>query len=202
MHSFLPDKIPYDELTPEDKERNFTLAFDAARCVHVLCEHVVHVHALWACFMYMCVSMCMLISVVWREVHFPLSSSLHYLLMDTHQPSLHDDHACIIFTERRVFLRCWMWQTCWPSRSQMPRASWLSSSPSISTSTAKHSHTRNFISTSRKKTFIFPVKSICYCLYLFFFCLRGCNLVLNSAPSLPLTFSLPHFEWTPFFLVL
>ena len=31
MHSFLPDKIPYDDLTPEDKRKNFTLAFEAAK---------------------------------------------------------------------------------------------------------------------------------------------------------------------------
>jgi hypothetical protein len=33
MHSFLPDTIPYDDLTPEDRRKNFTLAFDAARYV-------------------------------------------------------------------------------------------------------------------------------------------------------------------------
>lgn len=31
MHSFLPEAIPYDDLTAEDRRKNFTLAFDAAK---------------------------------------------------------------------------------------------------------------------------------------------------------------------------
>ncbi len=31
MHSFCPDKIPFDELSAEDKRKNFTLAFEVAR---------------------------------------------------------------------------------------------------------------------------------------------------------------------------
>ena len=30
MHSFLPDKIPYDDLTPDNPRKNFTIAFEAA----------------------------------------------------------------------------------------------------------------------------------------------------------------------------
>jgi hypothetical protein len=30
MHSFLPDKIPYDDLTADDPRKNFTIAFEAA----------------------------------------------------------------------------------------------------------------------------------------------------------------------------
>ncbi|XP_060581869.1 cytospin-A-like isoform X2 [Ruditapes philippinarum] len=35
IHSYLPDKIPYGELTSEDKRRNFTLAFNAAESVGI-----------------------------------------------------------------------------------------------------------------------------------------------------------------------
>ncbi|ELT90584.1 hypothetical protein CAPTEDRAFT_171376 [Capitella teleta] len=35
MHSYLPDKIPYRELTEEDKMRNFSLAFKAAESVGI-----------------------------------------------------------------------------------------------------------------------------------------------------------------------
>ena len=31
LHSFLPDKIPYDDLSPADPEKNFTLAFGVAK---------------------------------------------------------------------------------------------------------------------------------------------------------------------------
>ena len=31
LHSFLPDKIPYDDLTPNNPRQNFTVAFDAAK---------------------------------------------------------------------------------------------------------------------------------------------------------------------------
>ena len=33
LHSFLPDKIPYDDLTADNPRRNFTIAFDAAKYV-------------------------------------------------------------------------------------------------------------------------------------------------------------------------
>lgn len=33
LHSFLPDKIPYDELGPSDPRKNFTIAFEAAKYV-------------------------------------------------------------------------------------------------------------------------------------------------------------------------
>ncbi|XP_055549528.1 cytospin-A-like isoform X3 [Wyeomyia smithii] len=35
MHSYLPDQIPYDKLSPSDKRRNFSLAFAAAECVGI-----------------------------------------------------------------------------------------------------------------------------------------------------------------------
>lgn len=35
MHCYIPDKIPYDELTPEDKRRNFNLSFSAAESVNI-----------------------------------------------------------------------------------------------------------------------------------------------------------------------
>ena len=33
IHSFLPDKIPYDDLTPDNPRENFTIAFEAAKYV-------------------------------------------------------------------------------------------------------------------------------------------------------------------------
>lgn len=35
MHTYLPDKIPYDSLTPTEKRRNFSLAFSAAESVGI-----------------------------------------------------------------------------------------------------------------------------------------------------------------------
>ena len=35
MHSYLPETIPYDELTPLDKRQNFSLAFAAAEKVGI-----------------------------------------------------------------------------------------------------------------------------------------------------------------------
>ncbi|XP_062714508.1 cytospin-A isoform X2 [Aedes albopictus] len=35
MHSYLPDRIPYDKLSPNDKRRNFSLAFAAAESVGI-----------------------------------------------------------------------------------------------------------------------------------------------------------------------
>ncbi|XP_058452023.1 cytospin-A isoform X2 [Malaya genurostris] len=35
MHSYLPDRIPYDKLSPSDKRRNFSLAFAAAESVGI-----------------------------------------------------------------------------------------------------------------------------------------------------------------------
>lgn len=35
LHSYLPDKIPYDSLTPSEKRRNFSLAFSAAESVGI-----------------------------------------------------------------------------------------------------------------------------------------------------------------------
>lgn len=33
LHGLYPDEVPYEELTPEDQERNFTLAFKVHRSV-------------------------------------------------------------------------------------------------------------------------------------------------------------------------
>uniref|UniRef100_A0A8D8J3Z7 Cytospin-A n=1 Tax=Culex pipiens TaxID=7175 RepID=A0A8D8J3Z7_CULPI len=35
MHSYLPDRIPYDQMSPNDKRRNFSLAFAAAESVGI-----------------------------------------------------------------------------------------------------------------------------------------------------------------------
>lgn len=35
MHTYLPEKIPYDSLTPQEKRRNFSLAFAAAESVGI-----------------------------------------------------------------------------------------------------------------------------------------------------------------------
>ncbi|XP_055644182.1 cytospin-A isoform X7 [Toxorhynchites rutilus septentrionalis] len=35
IHSYIPDRIPYDKLSPNDKRRNFTLAFAAAESVGI-----------------------------------------------------------------------------------------------------------------------------------------------------------------------
>ncbi|XP_011501718.1 PREDICTED: cytospin-A isoform X2 [Ceratosolen solmsi marchali] len=35
LHTYLPDKIPYDSLTPTEKKRNFSLAFSAAESVGI-----------------------------------------------------------------------------------------------------------------------------------------------------------------------
>lgn len=35
LHTYLPDKIPYDSLTPQEKKRNFSLAFSAAESVGI-----------------------------------------------------------------------------------------------------------------------------------------------------------------------
>lgn len=35
LHSYLPDKIPYDSLNPSDKKKNFYLAFSAAESVGI-----------------------------------------------------------------------------------------------------------------------------------------------------------------------
>lgn len=35
LHTYLPDKIPYDSLTPQEKRRNFSLAFSAAESVGI-----------------------------------------------------------------------------------------------------------------------------------------------------------------------
>lgn len=35
MHSYLPDRIPYDKLNQNDKRRNFSLAFAAAESVGI-----------------------------------------------------------------------------------------------------------------------------------------------------------------------
>lgn len=35
LHSYLQDKIPYDTLGPNDKRRNFTIAFHAAESVGI-----------------------------------------------------------------------------------------------------------------------------------------------------------------------
>lgn len=35
LHSYLPDKIPYETLNPTDKRRNFSIAFEAAESVGI-----------------------------------------------------------------------------------------------------------------------------------------------------------------------
>lgn len=35
LHSYLPDKVPYDSLTPSEKRRNFSIAFSAAESVGI-----------------------------------------------------------------------------------------------------------------------------------------------------------------------
>lgn len=35
LHSYLPEKIPYDTLNPVDKKRNFSIAFEAAEFVGI-----------------------------------------------------------------------------------------------------------------------------------------------------------------------
>lgn len=35
LHTYLPDRIPYDSLTPQEKKRNFSLAFSAAESVGI-----------------------------------------------------------------------------------------------------------------------------------------------------------------------
>ena len=35
LHTYLPDKIPYDSLTPTEKKRNFSIAFSAAESVGI-----------------------------------------------------------------------------------------------------------------------------------------------------------------------
>lgn len=35
LHTYLPDRIPYDSLTPQEKRRNFSLAFTAAESVGI-----------------------------------------------------------------------------------------------------------------------------------------------------------------------
>ena len=35
LHSFMPDKVPYDQLKPGDKRRNFNAAFEAAETVGI-----------------------------------------------------------------------------------------------------------------------------------------------------------------------
>lgn len=35
LHSYLPDKIPYETLNPADKKRNFSIAFAAAESVGI-----------------------------------------------------------------------------------------------------------------------------------------------------------------------
>ena len=40
IHSFLPDKIPYDDLTPDNPRENFTIAFEAAKYVTSLTPHL------------------------------------------------------------------------------------------------------------------------------------------------------------------
>lgn len=35
LHSYLPDRIPYDTLSPANKRRNFSLAFSAAESVGI-----------------------------------------------------------------------------------------------------------------------------------------------------------------------
>lgn len=35
LHTYLPDRVPYDSLTPQEKRRNFSLAFAAAESVGI-----------------------------------------------------------------------------------------------------------------------------------------------------------------------
>ena len=35
LHSFMPDKVPYEHLKPGDKRRNFNAAFEAAETVGI-----------------------------------------------------------------------------------------------------------------------------------------------------------------------
>lgn len=35
LHSYLPDKVPYDTLNPADKKQNFSIAFEAAESVGI-----------------------------------------------------------------------------------------------------------------------------------------------------------------------
>lgn len=35
LHSYLPDRVPYDTLTPNEKRRNFSIAFSAAESVGI-----------------------------------------------------------------------------------------------------------------------------------------------------------------------
>jgi len=35
LHSYLPERVPYDSLTPSEKRRNFTIAFAAAESVGI-----------------------------------------------------------------------------------------------------------------------------------------------------------------------
>lgn len=35
LHSYLPERVPYDSLTPNEKRRNFTIAFAAAESVGI-----------------------------------------------------------------------------------------------------------------------------------------------------------------------
>lgn len=35
LHTYLPDKVPYDTLVPNEKRRNFTIAFEAAESVGI-----------------------------------------------------------------------------------------------------------------------------------------------------------------------
>lgn len=35
LHTYLPDRVPYDSLTPQEKRRNFSLAFNAAESVGI-----------------------------------------------------------------------------------------------------------------------------------------------------------------------
>lgn len=36
MHTYLPDRVPYDTLTPHEKRKNFSLAFAAAESVSIV----------------------------------------------------------------------------------------------------------------------------------------------------------------------
>lgn len=35
LHTYLPDRVPYDTLTPQEKRRNFSIAFQAAESVGI-----------------------------------------------------------------------------------------------------------------------------------------------------------------------